>query len=130
MRSANFVVDGSADATVARLTAILQEFKQQLRVDIYSSIDFKVGINRAALKSAIGLITELVKLDPRGGYYSQKHMEDAVGSSVQAAEMEEFDKHVVEQGFTKPQTIAVIGYKIRVMLSHTRQQYDAHIPKD
>ena len=124
MRSANFVVDGSADATVARLTAILQEFKQLLRVEIYSSIDFKVGINREALKLAIGLITELVKLDPRGGYYSQKHMEDAVGNSVQG-EMEEFEKHVVETGFTKPQTIAVVGYKIRVMLSHLRIIHDS-----
>ena len=121
-RSANFLIDDSAEATAAVLCGIMAEFMGLLRVDCYDSLNFKSGINNDRLRIALGMLIAFVKLDRRGGIFSQPVMERSVTSTV--GDDEQFKKHSVEAGFDPREACGIVAYKIRVMLSHLRIKHD------
>ena len=105
----------------------------ELNTSIYSISDMKAGLDIAMLEARASLLTQFVRLDPRGGVFKHISMECALTAALQAAgQQEAFAKASAEgeafKEFTGPTTmkdfVALVAYKTRVMLAHLRDQFD------
>ena len=66
-RAKGFQLDAGFQATADALLLILMPYASILRMDMYGSISFSTGIDRAMLVRFLALLTDLVRLDVRGG---------------------------------------------------------------
>ena len=96
--------------------------------DLYDSDDMAVGLNHALLVQAAPLLEDLLRLDSRGGIFSQTHLQTALSNAV--AETDSQAKFMAK----KPLAVneqkdweALCAYRIRVMLAHLRIAYDNNI---
>ena len=122
--SKSFLIGGDEPTTVLKLHNVmkLESYRGLLRIDHYPSLSFKKNIDNKKLAAAIGMLTEFVRIDPRGGYFSQKVMGRAVTMTL--TDDPEFTKHLVEQGCGPTEGFALVAYKTRVELAHLRLKFD------
>ena len=73
-RTSCYSLDGSVEATNNEVAARLMKHRALLTIDIYKSIDMKIGIDRDLLAQALELLADLASLDNRGGDYRQSTM--------------------------------------------------------
>ena len=117
-RARGFILEAGVQATQDALVKILMPFAMILRVDMYASISFTTGVDKARLQQFLPMLMELVRLDVRGGFYNQK-MLIAVIVRVMADD-ESWSKHLVEQGKSISEGHEMVAYKLRLMLAHVR----------
>ena len=105
----------------------------EFNLQIYSSSDMKAGLDMAMSEARASLLTKCVGVDPRGCIFTQTSMEGGLADALQATgKVEAFTKASAEGGalqeFTGPTTfkdsVALVSYKVRVMLAHVRDQFD------
>ena len=96
-------------------------------IAIYDSSDFKIGINIGQLSESLLMLHDLVKLDTRGGFFSNGDLVAAVKASVvdKAGEVA-MQAKALEAHKPLEDMYLMIAYKIRVMLSHVRYACDTH----
>ena len=93
---------------------------------LYSSRDMKIGISVKQMVALLPLIMALVGVDPRGAYFRQEMMEQAV---QQVLHGEEYKAAALANATAaKPQLslsefVADQAYAIRVVLSHYRDKF-------
>ena len=120
---------GGKGATISSLAAALAPHARVLaeeNVAIYSSNDFKVGVDSKALEDHVAITTDLYLVDPRGGCFQQEHMAVAVGSTIKRLG---YDGALADATKDLAQTAeamyGLIALKLRVMCAHTRMKYDS-----
>ena len=91
-------------------------------VNLYKSLDMKIGLDRAKLQEHIGLLGDLIRLDARGGLFSQVDMETALAKLLGNAR--ELGKPLGSDPAGDAEGLRLMAYKIRVMLSHVRITHD------
>ena len=135
-RSSSWQHDEGPEATRAALQQVWEKHMDEiveLNTSVYSSSDMKAGLDMAMLESRASLLTKCVGVDPRGGIVRQSSMEDSLQGALEATgKMAAFEAASKEGGaieeFSGPTTckdyVALTSYKVRVMLSHLRDQYD------
>ena len=131
-RAHNYAHPDGDDATSSTLAGVLAPFAGRLvekNVGIYSSDDFKKGIDSEVLVSNADLLEKLVAIDSRGGFFAQQSMEAAVLMAINSASLRDLlqAKTLV---LHKPleEVVALIAYKLRVMLAHVRTKWDSIVP--
>jgi hypothetical protein len=90
-RTTNWKHVGGPLATVSALTLVLSQFVSNLvsqNTSIYGSTDFKIGVDMEILNASANLLCELMRLDSRGGFFSQGDLTAAVRASVEEAGQE------------------------------------------
>ena len=117
-RAKGLQLDEGFQATADRLVQLLMPYASILRLDMYGSISFTAGIEKTVLVRFLALLTDLVRLDVRGGFFNQKLLTAAVRRVM--TDDESFLLHVVEQAVSFSNGVEMVGYKIRVMLAHLR----------
>ena len=68
-RAKGFQLDEGFQATADRLVQLLMPYASILRLDMYGSISFTTGIDKTMLVRFLALLTDLVRLDVRGGFF-------------------------------------------------------------
>ena len=118
-------VDGVA-ATVSSIEAVLSANINAILdpESLYGSDNMQSGIDMEALRQQAPLLQGLLELDPRGGYLAQTHVNQALTQAVVSANKWEKVESKTVPGMADGDVIQVLAYKIRVMLSHTRNAYD------
>ena len=97
--------------------------------DVYTSIDFKTGIDMGALENNSELMMRLIELDPRGAILGQQHVASGLRQAyVGCGLLERFQAACLPKGMRPDEIMEVLAYKIRCMGSHIREKYDAHKP--
>jgi len=95
-------------------------------VHIYGSVCMKTGIDLNTLADNKVMLEKLLELDRRGGIFSQQCMEQglitALTNKDQLVSMQAKKTADMESG---GEVVALVAYKIRVMLAHIRKAYDA-----
>ena len=115
---------------MAALTLALTDHVSRLlekNIAIYDSTDFKIGMNTGQLSDSLLVLADLVKLDTRGGFFSNGDLVAALKASVGNKAGEAATQANALQAH-KPleEMYLLMAYKIRVMLSHVRYAFDAH----
>ena len=120
------------DAGTEAIAQVLMPFRARIAsagpVEIYSSEDFKKGIDNAGLVRWADMLGGLTRLDPRGGYYEQGQVSSALhrvlDKTVEGNEL-------VARTMQCPSLLnGHIALKIRVMLAHARIKYDSSFLPD
>eukprot|EP00974_Lingulodinium_polyedra_P034069 3276284-Lingulodinium_polyedra.AAC.1 len=124
-----FPIWKDGDDTVSSLAAALQPYTKALvdaNVDVYGSTDFKAGMNTEQLELFAEPLTELMRLDCRGGYFGQNDMAEAITKIVNAENLADvLLGNVLSKMKGLDDAIMMMAYKIRVMLSHCRVKFDS-----
>jgi hypothetical protein len=88
-------------------------------VDIYESTEMKTGIVVDKLLQWEQQLGQWIRLDPRGGFFLQQDMHDAVFDAITTQKlMDEIESVAATLNQTPHQVISMVAYKFRVMLSH------------
>lgn len=116
-------------ATSLALASALEDSTDLLlerNVHIYGSVCMKTGIDLNTLADNKVMLEKLLELDRRGGIFSQQCMEQglitALTNKDQLVSMQAKKTANMESG---GEVVALVAYKIRVMLAHIRKAYDA-----
>ena len=99
---------------------------------IYTAKDFKVGIDVPKLLENVKLLTDLVKLDSRGGILAQADCTEALQTVLQqdADAQSTMYGHAIDGMENASETVALTAYMVRVMLSHVRSLFDSNRSAD
>ena len=127
-KSSAYLNEDGEEATIDELTTAFLHSKTVLlakHLNIYHSTDMKVGIDVKLLASSAKLLQELVTIDPRGGFFIQKHVAKALEKSLDADSQSQLLARTLEFAKTLPEVFELLGYKVRVMLSHLRLTFDS-----
>ena len=96
----------------------------------YESVDMHNGIVMNELVQGVPLLSGLLAIDPRGGYFTQVHMLLAIQQALEAtASTADFIKMAPDDN-TYEGSCEIVSYKTRVMLSHVRTAYDTCVDKE
>ena len=104
----------------------VETFMQLLIPNVYKSTHMKKGICAAGLLQWQALLISLITLDPRGGFFSQLDMENAIEKVYDDSTPETKEKAqqmAADDVRTLKAFLARLAYIIRVMLVHTRSKY-------
>ena len=73
------------------------------------------------------ILEELMRLDPRGGHYTQKVMSSALKLALEGSNVWDlFSLTCLEDGMSKIQEgLDLVAYKLRVCCAHVRNRFDA-----
>ena len=121
------------DNTVRDLCFALEPWARQLCVHaatLYSSTDMATGIDLTLLRLNSHMLGALIRIDPRGGYFAQEHIEKTligITAPEELLKLLETAKETLEAGSIL-EVIGKMAYHIRVMLAHVRHIYDSFIP--
>ena len=89
------------------------------------SHDFKVGIDLHELEKMIPMLSNLCRVDPRGGIFSQPMLSAAISSALQQSlEFEFLCNHLQKP---RAEVEELFAYKLRVMLAHVRVVFDTSV---
>ena len=124
---------GDDVATVTTMARVLKPFAGLLAgasVGIYPSVEMGGTPCMASLQPFAPMLLAMVELDPRGGIYSQCHMEKAIHLTIDAcgllptmvdagAEESAMGQH------SEASTVNLVAYKFRVMLNAVRHLVDS-----
>ena len=117
------------DHTIPAIAAVLEsdiDHIVALNVDIYDSLDFKVGIDARKLAARVQLLAGLGSLDPRGGFFGQADLDEALKIAIaKRGLLDKFNRTAATLGKDPTECRSVIAYKLRVMLSHCRIKAEA-----
>ena len=131
-RVRNFEHVEGREATARHIANILLPFVEtivQENVNIYSSTDFKVHVNTNLLVHYSELACDFLELDPRGAHFGQLVMQDAVRKAISDADLQpKLLANTLALGKPIEEVVAIIAYKLRVLLAHYRLKYDSHTP--
>ncbi len=130
-RVTNWEHPDGAEATTTALATALQPFSQRLveaNIQIYPSTDFKVGLNMEILTANSDMMLPLVNIDNRGGIFGQSALTEALRLVVRSDNLELLlTAKTLIHNKTMDETLALMAYKVRVMLSHVRVKFDSHV---
>ena len=126
-RSETYFVGGSTESTITTIASTLRPWATHLAAlggDVYSSLDMRGPPNIEALLQSKGMMLDLLRLDPRGGVFSQTTMCEALRTAL--AEFNTLDQFVDKGDKTKSdaELLMMCAYKLRVMCAHVRQKFD------
>lgn len=127
-RTTNWEHADGPEATIQALAGAMAPFATFLaehNMNVYTSDDFKTGINIDKLIMAAPLLEALMLLDGRGGFFSQKALTKALGMAFTAGDCNEvFTSRALLQQRPGEEIKALTAYRVRVMLAHCRAKYD------
>ena len=93
---------------------------------IYQSIDFHGTLDNEQLHEAAPMLEGMVKLDSRGGYFSQCDMKKGVQQAIESNSLEaSLVAACGHQAHNIDEACSIMAYKLRVMLAHIRRKFDA-----
>ena len=131
-RVRNFEHVEGREATARHIANIIFPFAEtivQENVNIYSSTDFKVHVHTNLLVHYSELACDFLEMDPRGAHSGQLVMQDAVRKAIWDADLQpKLLSNTVALGKPIEEVVAIIAYKLRVLLAHYRLKYDSHTP--
>ena len=120
-------IDGF-DAGVASLAAVLQPFAMSLAsmgTDVYTSDCFKTGFDQRLLEKHSDMASGLMKVDSRGGLFSQRLVFSALRRVLLAEDVDPvLVKSTLDSGHDKDAVIQVMAYRLRMLLGHYRATFD------
>ena len=114
-------------ATVETIKAVFvahRDFLVNSNLKIYDSDDMKVGRNIDLLVAAKLVIKELISIDPRGGYFAQTDIQESLVGAMDEPSQTLLLGHTHGSGLEVADVFHTIGYRLRVMLAHTRAIHD------
>ena len=127
-RCSNWKHADGTDATVSALTNAMASHVDAIvgkHVFIYESDEMQVGIDMRLLTEARSLLQDLVRIDPRGGFFCQDDMERALEALLlEKGRAGEFLEKTATQNRPADDVRNHVAYKLRVMLAHVRIKYD------
>ena len=116
------------EAGVALVSAKLQPFAEtlaEMNLNVYTSDCFKSGLDQELLVKHARMASELMKVDARGGLFSQKLMCAALAAALSAAKTDaELVLRTLHTGKDKDEVLQLMAYRLRVLLSHYRVKFD------
>eukprot|EP00959_Pyramimonas_sp_CCMP1952_P225216 4709703-Pyramimonas_sp.AAC.1 len=94
----------------------------------YPSDHMRRSINVPYLVEASDSLKQLAALDARGGFFSQDDMKRAVMKACTEQKHEQSSMKLARD-IVKPhgETLALVAYSYRVMMSHVREKYEQYI---
>jgi hypothetical protein len=121
-------VRGVGPKTAAGLVADFGTYLFTLNGWNYESKDTKTGVDTDALKGFAPILSKLMPLDPRGGYFRQRDMRGALAKcAMRDSCRQAFAAYCVSQGYASiEQGLVHLSLMFRVACAHTRdkqQQY-------
>ena len=121
-RKPNWSGPDGRDSTITCLKTTLEPHFSELLSDDgkpYTSKDMQKGINTSQLSKFIVMLTSLMELDPRGGFFGQADVNDSFQAVELSKNLEnEFKRCAKARKVTMQVLSQQISYYIRVMLSH------------
>lgn len=126
-RQSNWVHPGGVRETTEIVHQTLLPFTDWMRVDVYPSDCMSTGIDSKVLEDKLPILTALMLLDPRGVYFSNPVVADALAKFL--ATDGRFAQHALDENLEVEIAIRLTAYKLRVMLSHVRLKYDGRLQK-
>ena len=91
---------------------------------IYSSTEMKSNLN-AEMLAASFILKNLLTLDSRGGYFSQKDMRRAVMLKIESSgRANELLRFTTPDLPSTDDVITILAYKLRTMCTHVRTSFD------
>lgn len=116
-------------ATIAALEAALRPHVLRLvdsNLQVYSSDDYKAGVNHNLMRDSVDMLESLVELDTRGGLFGQGALTQALTMCIENAGMkEELIAKTLSEHKPVTEVLALMAYRIRVMLAHLRAKFDS-----
>ena len=117
--------DHLAVAMSAHMASIAQDGPH-----IYDSEDMKVGVNLPKLVRNEDLMCSLIRVDPRGGHFANQDVADGLLKVLRHPSNQKLrDLIMTPEALTAYTTlegiVAMVAYKIRVMLAHRRRRFEA-----
>ena len=133
-RTAHWQHADGEEASVASLVHALSPFARALcdaHEGVYEGTDMKVGIETQKLLEWKPLLTALVRIDRRGGYFSQRTLATTLQTSLDNEHLaDRFCANTLASGRSHLEQYQVVTYKLRVMLSHIRLKFDGGVKDD
>ena len=123
-----YFCSGDEDATIAALSQALAPhgpFMAGRSTGLYTTMAMSGAPQHAELEAAQGLIMSLIALDARGGFFAQGIMEAALAIAIDAKGLFTTMQDLADKTVSPDRVVAVISYKIRVMMAHTRKLLDS-----
>ncbi len=133
LRASCYVHPEGDEKTVATISEALVPHASHIvnaNLQLYDSTDMQIGRNIGLLTKSKSMLADLVRIDGRGGFFTQSHISSALKAALDVGDWNAMllGKTIGEQR-TEDEILGLISYKIRVMLSHVRIIYDAHDPQ-
>ena len=119
-----------ADGPVATLETIKcvflthRELLVTKNLKIYESDDMAQNRDLDLLVAAKGLLSDLMALDTRGGYFAQTDVQTALVNCMDEPSQTRLLGLVHSSGLEVADVFHTIGYRVRVMLAHARRIHD------
>ena len=120
------------EATIAAIARAVQSHAPillQVLDEVYTSIDFKTGLDMELLEKHSQLLTRLVELDPRGAIMGQQQMVAGLKAAYSGCGLDDqLRAACLLKAKSSDEILEMQAYKIRCMGSHIREKHDSHKP--
>ena len=118
------------EAGTAQIAAAMLPFMSRVvgwGTSVYSSDDMKAGINCPLLVRAADVLKALLRIDPRGGVFSQGMLTEAFETCLGASGLRETAvMAAMAEGKGLGEWCCLTMYRVRVMLAHIRMKFDSN----
>eukprot|EP00959_Pyramimonas_sp_CCMP1952_P261781 5473945-Pyramimonas_sp.AAC.1 len=131
VRVKNWCPPDGGDAIVNLTPCLRPQLLHVLKHGVYPSINMKTGIDMDYLGGMVPTLTELLRLDPRGGYFLQADVRRAMQQICLEKEFKlALNTLATNLKLTEYNTAERVAYAYRVMCSHVREKFDGRLKQN